>query len=195
MYLKKGAMFGLDARIALAIFGALSVISGAALYSAIQQSKVVAIVADANELGKATEEYMLNVGEDIPFRANNFDGDMAAAYLSSSKAGWSGPYLPYSDPGDSRGMLKHSLYKLVTVQKYTDEDFTGTCNPVVCAAGKACFYWNVIWEVPLGLADAVDSSYDDGDRAKGNIRVSYSCGHAAGAAAVAFKGPLLLNQP
>ena len=34
---KKAAMFGLDARIALAIFGALSVISGAALYSAIQQ--------------------------------------------------------------------------------------------------------------------------------------------------------------
>ena len=37
--LKKGAMFGLDARIALAIFGALSVISGAALYSAIKESK------------------------------------------------------------------------------------------------------------------------------------------------------------
>lgn len=39
----KGAMFGLDARIALAIFGALSVISGAALYSAIQESSTVKI--------------------------------------------------------------------------------------------------------------------------------------------------------
>tara|TARA_Y100001960_G_scaffold319101_1_gene389950 strand:- start:3597 stop:3728 length:132 start_codon:yes stop_codon:yes gene_type:complete len=36
---KKAAMFGLDARIALAIFGALSVISGAVLYSAIQDAK------------------------------------------------------------------------------------------------------------------------------------------------------------
>tara|TARA_Y100001960_G_scaffold323342_1_gene401616 strand:- start:381 stop:521 length:141 start_codon:yes stop_codon:yes gene_type:complete len=36
----KGAMFGLDARIALAIFGALSVISSAALYSAIQEADV-----------------------------------------------------------------------------------------------------------------------------------------------------------
>lgn len=34
-FTKKAAMFGLDARIALVIFGALSVISGAALYSAI----------------------------------------------------------------------------------------------------------------------------------------------------------------
>jgi hypothetical protein len=32
MIYKKGAMFGLDARIALAIFGALSVISGVASY-------------------------------------------------------------------------------------------------------------------------------------------------------------------
>ena len=38
--LNKGAMFGLDARIALAIFGALSVISGAALYSTIQEADV-----------------------------------------------------------------------------------------------------------------------------------------------------------
>lgn len=37
--MKKGAMFGLDARIALAIFGALSVISGAALYSAYKTQK------------------------------------------------------------------------------------------------------------------------------------------------------------
>tara|TARA_Y100001960_G_C14595815_1_gene788039 strand:- start:886 stop:1026 length:141 start_codon:yes stop_codon:yes gene_type:complete len=44
--MKKGAMFGIDARIALAIFGALSAISGAALYSAIQQSKVTVLVTE-----------------------------------------------------------------------------------------------------------------------------------------------------
>ena len=50
---KKGAIFGLDARIALTIFGALSVISGAALYSAIQESKVVALYTEFQEIGKA----------------------------------------------------------------------------------------------------------------------------------------------
>jgi hypothetical protein len=39
--MKKGAMFGLDARIALAIFGALSVISGASLYSEIKLKIVI----------------------------------------------------------------------------------------------------------------------------------------------------------
>ncbi len=48
-------MFGLDARIALAIFRALSVISGAALYSAIQQSKVIAMVNQFEEIAKAYE--------------------------------------------------------------------------------------------------------------------------------------------
>ena len=51
--MKKGAMFGLDARIALAIFGALSVISGAALYSAIQDAQATAMIVRLNEVGKA----------------------------------------------------------------------------------------------------------------------------------------------
>ena len=38
-------MFDLDARIALVIFGALSVISGAELYSSIQTAKNTAVVA------------------------------------------------------------------------------------------------------------------------------------------------------
>jgi hypothetical protein len=66
MILKKGAMFGLDARIALAIFGALSVISGAALYSAIQQSKVIALITDLNEIGKAYTAFALDTGQDLP---------------------------------------------------------------------------------------------------------------------------------
>ena len=51
--MKKGAMFGLDARIALAIFGALSVILGAALYSAIQEAKNQQIISMFSEISKA----------------------------------------------------------------------------------------------------------------------------------------------
>lgn len=62
MFYKKGAMFGLDARISLAIFGALSVISGAALYSAIQNSKATALYVQLSELGKAWESYYIDTG-------------------------------------------------------------------------------------------------------------------------------------
>ena len=63
---QKGAMFGLDARIALAIFGGLSVITGAVLYKVIQQVKVTSAVATLNELSKAVESYMLDTGQDLP---------------------------------------------------------------------------------------------------------------------------------
>lgn len=63
--MNKGAMFGLDARIALAIFGALSVISGASLYSAIQEAYVVSYNTQMKEVVKAIEHYRLSKGEDI----------------------------------------------------------------------------------------------------------------------------------
>jgi type II secretory pathway pseudopilin PulG len=77
---KKGAMFGLDARIALAIFGALSVISGAALYSAIQQSKAVAMVNSLEEIGKAIDSYRLET-DDLAKAMDKFidGGDGGAA--------------------------------------------------------------------------------------------------------------------
>tara|TARA_Y100001960_G_scaffold326092_1_gene409734 strand:+ start:608 stop:1177 length:570 start_codon:yes stop_codon:yes gene_type:complete len=83
--MKKAAMFGLDARIALAIFGALSVISGAALYSAIEDAKVTSIISEFNEYGKAYEQYYLDVGS-VPAKPKDLVED-------PSLAGWAGPYL------------------------------------------------------------------------------------------------------
>jgi type II secretory pathway pseudopilin PulG len=96
--MKRGAMFGLDARIALAIFGALSVISGAALYSAIKQSKVTAFLTDITELAKAFEAYYLDVGAELALTDPiNYE---AAELVTSSKPGWKGPYIDY--PVDTR---------------------------------------------------------------------------------------------
>lgn len=67
----KGAMFGLDARIALAILGALSVISGAALYSAIQEAKITKLLATFNEFEKGLASYLLDVGEDVPLHLSH----------------------------------------------------------------------------------------------------------------------------
>tara|TARA_Y100001960_G_C14719405_1_gene851536 strand:- start:93 stop:659 length:567 start_codon:yes stop_codon:yes gene_type:complete len=96
MNLKKAAMFGLDARIALAIFGALSVISGAALYSAIQQSKATAVLAEFREIEKAVEQYYLDTGTIMPY----FDArDLSVLALINEPSGvtnWNGPYLPFA---------------------------------------------------------------------------------------------------
>ena len=90
---KKGAMFGLDARIALAIFGALSVISGAALYSAIQESKVVALYTEFQEIGKAYEQYYLDVGDDIAEHTADIYIKFVDLVNDPSVIGWNGPYI------------------------------------------------------------------------------------------------------
>tara|TARA_Y100001960_G_scaffold333703_1_gene440401 strand:+ start:58 stop:294 length:237 start_codon:yes stop_codon:yes gene_type:complete len=68
---KKAAMFGLDARIALAIFGTLSVISGAALYSAIQDAKAMALLTEMREVTKAWEQFYLDTGAEKPNKYNS----------------------------------------------------------------------------------------------------------------------------
>lgn len=90
-------MFGLDARIALAIFGALSVISGAALYSAIQDAKTTALLAEINEIGKAWESYLLDTGTDLPsYPTAHPQHRNTLKLISDTKKGWNGPYLNYT---------------------------------------------------------------------------------------------------
>lgn len=92
---KKAAMFGLDARIALAIFGALSVISGAALYSAIKQSRTEAWRQYFEETIKASQQYYLDTGHQLPISTstvlNLILGNLAKNV--SNQSSWKGPYL------------------------------------------------------------------------------------------------------
>jgi len=131
MLIKKGAMFGLDARIALAIFGALSVISGAALYSAIQESRVTALITDMNELGKAWEQYYLDTGTYI---IESSGSHVRSAYLSENTnnvAGWQGPYIaryivsgPYLYGKNDASLLRLFLYRT--------QDYSGVCTATDC---------------------------------------------------------------
>jgi type II secretory pathway pseudopilin PulG len=90
---KKAAMFGLDARIALAIFGALSVISGAALYSAIQNAKAVKMATTISELRKAIEQFALDTGSFLP-RAQAYSHKIGYLFENSDDIfNWKGPYF------------------------------------------------------------------------------------------------------
>tara|TARA_Y100001960_G_scaffold309024_1_gene366984 strand:+ start:3133 stop:3711 length:579 start_codon:yes stop_codon:yes gene_type:complete len=169
---KKAAMFGLDARIALAIFGALSVISGAALYSAIQQSKVIAIVADMKEAEKALEQFMLDTGVD-PNLGTSFGGH-SSELVSSSVSGWNGPYLPLKVLGER---LEHPVYGDLYLRHVIDADWSHPGAPVTlycnnaANVGKTCYHWIMINGLTEDISKAVDI-YIDGENSssKGNIR-------------------------
>jgi Tfp pilus assembly protein PilE len=139
MIIKKAAMFGLDARIALAIFGALSVISGAALYSAIQQAKVTAYNTDLVEMIKAFEAYYLDVGQTLTLTdSTNFESD---ELVSSSKAGWNGPYLSYpidSRPTDARYLNQFLRYSKIGDTTVYFSHLKAAAFPNTTGTGNSC---------------------------------------------------------
>ena len=171
-------MFGLDARIALAIFGALSVISGAALYSAIQQSKVVAIVTELSELGKAWESFYLDTGVNLSQEEtdNSLDNfymlDTSELVDGSSINGWKGPYLAY-EANDF--YLYHPQYKNIHMGLLTDENTWGDdkeWKDGKCTAGKSCFVWSYFNGISSSsIIAGIDQYVDGGDGLKsGNFR-------------------------
>tara|TARA_Y100001960_G_scaffold313566_1_gene376675 strand:+ start:1928 stop:2545 length:618 start_codon:yes stop_codon:yes gene_type:complete len=170
---KKAAMFGLDARIALVIFGALSVISGAALYSAIQEAKSTSYLVEMQEIAKAWEQYYLDTGDIL--EKNSSDSTSYNYYIlrtnglavDNSVNGWNGPYTPIPASG-------------VFLENARDEFiYMGILDPSVawagssawtngyCTAGSPCssyiFLSKVGWDT--SILNSIDSRVDGGDGA------------------------------
>ena len=192
---KKGAMFGLDARIALAIFGALSVISGAALYSAIQQSKVVSIITSIQEINKAIEEYFLATGVNLPYAGTSTYNVNIKELVSSSVDGWKGPYLPYTE--DSGAAWSRFQYSGFGGNEFyvdiLDNTIGGTVAPgsATCTPGEVdCSYWSRYNGLSKTIVDAIDL-YVDGsvDNDAGIVRTHM---HTSDNYSVWIKGPATL---
>lgn len=179
--IKKGAMFGLDARIALAIFGALSVISGAALFSAIQESKITSYVTEMKELAKAIESYMLDVGTDIPKRVSLTYQAESQELVTSNAIGWKGPY--FTSEYNSQGFYSKlpdpdSVYyiDLVDDAKALGGISHSSYSPCV-ALSDSCSYWIRVIRAELSTAKAIDLKVDGiDDDEVGNVRYSYHSG-------------------
>jgi len=139
---KKGAMFGLDARIALAIFGALSVISGAALYSAIQDARATALHQSIVELEKAIEQYYLDTGKMLG-QSGSLNGPHDALLIGdllqndNGLNGWNGPYIQeglYSYRTNSS-----MTTKLGDLSIFTEVDLNDSSSRTACIiSSKSC---------------------------------------------------------
>jgi hypothetical protein len=172
--MKKGAMFGLDARIALAIFGALSVISGAALYSAIQESRVVKFLTDITELEKSIESYVLDTGNNLPSSSTNGDARVLSleSLITSTVSGWKGPYISY-EVATTDYHFSYPDYGVFGLIYSSNED--NQLEPA-CSAGHGCYYQLSFRDIPVAvkqnLDEKIDGSIDDNSG-----RVRYSSTH------------------
>jgi len=201
--MKKGAMFGLDARIALAIFGALSVISGAALYSAIQESRKMQVIRTFDEFEKAVASYLLDVGSDPQIHDSVAHERVALELIESSKTGWKGPYLSFTKDGSADHYIVDSATKLkfwIYTEQSTDWGNSVGSSGTACATGKSCIYYlkthlNANTTQSNQLAAQLDEYYDGSDGFdKGKFRIIWF--DAAKTNPIAFLEMMpILSQP
>lgn len=192
---QRAAMFGLDARIALAIFGGLTIITGAALFAAIGQTRTTTILAEIDNIDKAITQYILDTSTDLPPQgAYRNIGEL----MSSSVAGWNGPYLN-DDTGSvigsgatiDRGDASFSTYFARDLD-FDDDEWDGPDYPCVAGAGD-CFYWIVYGQFNQAQVEALDTAIDGGD---GGLtgRLRWEISMPSGIRWASFKGPARLVQ-
>jgi hypothetical protein len=176
--MKKAAMFGLDARIAVAIFGALSVISGAALYSAIQNAKITAAITEIKEIEKALEQYILDTGNDLTLENSAHYRMIDLIKKPANVSGWNGPYLNYDEISGSNLKIQSgsSLYNLGVFLRHGKEaDWDPTNWELGCTSStKPCAMWIEVEGIDINnpaIGLKMDEIFDNSDGyAKGSVR-------------------------
>ncbi len=146
---QRGAMFGLDARIAMAIIGALSLVGGATMFTTSSEVKAKALIKDFEAYKAAVEGMQYDIKRDIytsvvtgvehaalrAFASLNDVTMLEPAYRTH----WLGPYLK----GRQDDITMHENYGQLWLHKgsATDPGAASGC-------GALCFYWIKVEDVP-----------------------------------------------
>lgn len=102
---QRGALFGLDARIALAIFSILSVVAGVAIVVSIDSTRGQVLANELNDTAHAIESFHNDVKADIflslsaPSGKNAFQALYDNAVIREEeniRSRWNGPYIRFS---------------------------------------------------------------------------------------------------
>lgn len=162
-------MFGLDARIALAIFGGLSIITGAALFSAINKTHATTMMVDLQDINKATTQYMLDTGTNLPLHDANFY-NINNLWLPSTIPGYNGPYLVREDAayGGAGDYVLNAGPNTLFVYRGNDDpsaSFPDACTTTNCYAWAGLYtHANTsFFARAKTIAEELDKQIDDGD--------------------------------
>jgi len=133
--IKKGAMFGVDARVALAIFAIISIVVSANVLGILDEVNVRKVVVESRTIGSAVEQYHKDINKSIFDTINTgltADEKEKAAFkalfrnlniIAPYNTKWQGPYLKvkYND-GKEQDLGKY--YRLVRLSN----TLSATCN-------------------------------------------------------------------
>lgn len=147
---RRGAMFGLDARITLAIFGLLSAVAGVATYAAVTNARETMQLQTVKSITLAIDAYM----HDTKIAPVNFDNFL----VNPSIAGWNGPYLKGNFKNEGGGVWTANGVTFV-VGRASTADGTTTTD---CSDANDCYTTLNIY-APYGTLTSLDRMYDGDD--------------------------------
>lgn len=161
---RSGAMFGLDARLALAIFGILSVVVGGGSVAYFAQANTSAMTMEMGNYKKAYIEFVLSTGVDTTRFTDLLKNDQ-------DHAGWQGPYLDIASD-------KHNRYGTLSLMEGRDD--MAAAPPSECVEDGTCAIFIKLTEVPQALAKKVDAAFDGSESGtNGNLRYQMQQGGLA----------------
>ncbi|MBI1362801.1 MAG: hypothetical protein GC134_02360 [Proteobacteria bacterium] len=160
---QRGALFGIDARISMAIFGALSIVLGYTAFGKITSSREAALYKELQEIDYAIRQYQSDMGTFPMFTINgatfspgvvvnatrsynalwSTTNNVAAAFIPK----WNGPYL-------NTDTDNHPIYGTYSVIYAT-----GTRG--ICTSTNTCYAWVSLTNVPAEVWSAVNRYVDE----------------------------------
>lgn len=161
-YSQRGAMFGLDARIALGIFGLLSVVAGYTAINIFAQAGVTALTTELSNMKKAHAEFYMATGEHPAQFLDLINNE-------TGYQGWAGPYVD--------GMMSDKSRLYGTYSFVDGRSDIGGVPPIECSGGT-CGLWLKLTKVKDSLAKEAHDKMNAGEKnlAAGVMRVEITPG-------------------
>lgn len=153
---QRGAMFGLDARIALAIFSVISIIAGATIVVNMDQSRAKSLASEMVDMAKAVEAIHADLRGDIfPALEQASEKNAFIALYDNTvvmengnlRARWLGPYIKYTSN-------LHPRYGTMLLQARSAQ----FAQP--CSGADNCYIWLVYSTIKPGIGKEVNDILD-----------------------------------
>lgn len=165
-----GALFGLDARIALAIFSIISVVAGTAMVLSVDSVRAKSLSQELTETTRAIESFHNDLQTDIyqalekPTDKNAFQALYDANVITESnnlRSRWHGPYIKFTS-------TVHPNYGEMLMQKRAPNHLD------TCDGENMCYLWLVYSRIPQGvvteLNEILDGAKEDNPSQNGRIQ-------------------------
>lgn len=174
---QQGALFGLDARIALAIFSIISVVAGTAMVLNLDGIRAKSLSGELTDTTRAIESYHNDLQNDIyqtldkPTDKNAFQALYDHTVVTESRnqrSKWHGPYIKFNS-------TIHPIYGEMLIQKRAAN------HQENCEADGMCYLWLVYSRTPAGVVketnEILDGAKEENAATSGRIQWTTSSGN------------------